>query len=485
MRLLPEVIFNGLASRSFLHGDVAATPSWESVKATCNGERVARFVETAGEELTSALAQAVEGLAKGNDINNNRVNAMSDAHAAEAQGGGSGGGSGGGGGGQQPEMVCSYYGVFRPATAGVKDYLDGIAMISTEDGDGDDGGGGGVDGGAGDGVGGGDGYGDGGGGPANSVAGPAAAPPPLQARRASDPEDDYANAARQMYGAWMMLLPLRSGLQLGKSISKQQMRRLLLYGDCRFAQTIALVFHLCNMQMRHEVNKTVKARVVSTPAAFEAFRELVCDLDFRALLERAREDPQGPEATQVLRKVLPFITLCASKVAWSGASRAAEMTKHMAIARYFDHGSHFTSVALDDVHDELTARFAHPTTSTEHFPWKPSAEFQAALRSGSEGRVRAVPQQMSEGWRQPIGGCVARSALTLSKSLTMLLTLAPSTFTHLNFYPLPPQQHSPGFNQPPLHVEHLPLTLTLAPTLMNPYPRPHSGEASPSLSPSV
>ena len=72
------------------------------------------------------------------------------------------------------------------------------------------------------------------------------------------------------------------------------------------------------------VNKSVAARCVSTPEAFRKFAELVNDGPFRELLAQARENPKGPEATKVLRRVLPFINLAAKAVPWGNRERAAE-----------------------------------------------------------------------------------------------------------------------------------------------------------------
>ena len=158
-------------------------------------------------------------------------------------------------------------------------------------------------------------------------------------RRAADPTNDYDGAAEALYGAWRLQFPLRAGLKVGAPLSDQQMRRLALFFDCRFAHRMDLIFHLADVRMRHAVNKSVAARCVSTPEAFRKFAELVNDGPFRELLAQARENPKGPEATKVLRRVLPFINLCSSRVPWSGGARAHELTRHLAIARYCGHGS--------------------------------------------------------------------------------------------------------------------------------------------------
>ena len=55
-------------------------------------------------------------------------------------------------------------------------------------------------------------------------------------------------------------------------------------------------------------------------------------------------------------------------VAWGVQERAAEVTHHMALCRFSGHGSSFTSMAPDDVHDPLVIRMCHPSRSPEQFP---------------------------------------------------------------------------------------------------------------------
>lgn len=132
--------------------------------------------------------------------------------------------------------------------------------------------------------------------------------------------------------------------------------------------------------------------MLSTPEAFEQFAKLVNDPDFRQLLEAAQADPAGPEAARVLRRVLPFISLCGSRISWSGTERGAEITRHLAISQYSGHGSNFISAAPDDVHDLLTIRHAHPTRSTTSFPNVCPEEFLKALQAETNGeRVVALP----------------------------------------------------------------------------------------------
>ena len=61
------------------------------------------------------------------------------------------------------------------------------------------------------------------------------------------------------------------------------------------------------------------------------------DPDFRALLEKANEDPTAREAKDFMNKVLSFLTICGKAVPHNVMERASTMTQ-MTVAHRF-HGA--------------------------------------------------------------------------------------------------------------------------------------------------
>ena len=57
-------------------------------------------------------------------------------------------------------------------------------------------------------------------------------------------------------------------------------------------------------------------------AADAKFKELVADEGFRALLMRAKADPKGKDARDVIGRVVGFVNLVTAGVPWSGRERA-------------------------------------------------------------------------------------------------------------------------------------------------------------------
>ena len=70
----------------------------------------------------------------------------------------------------------------------------------------------------------------------------------------------------------------------------------MTYYDNRFAQDMGLLFCLANTRMRHEVNQAVSAKAHSSGRAFE-------------LLKDAQAGPKGVAAQDLLKKVLPFLSI--------------------------------------------------------------------------------------------------------------------------------------------------------------------------------
>ena len=372
-RLDAAVVWNAISVRRFLHGVEGGLemPSLEEIERLLDGA-VERHVKEMARGLHDAVSIAADARAAGSDVAGVRAGAMSDEDRAAA-----GLAEDAAGDPDADESASrvpnSYVGVFQVPERNMADFVDAIARITRvgdEEGEGTDGDRG-----------------------APSHAGRAsveedgdppagaqdARPEALRRRRHGDLLDDYDRAAEGIYAAWWAIFPLKQGLRRGKPLSERAMEHLALYYDCRVAHCMSLLFHLGNVRMRHDVNVSVAARVKSTPEAFAEFRTLVCDSDFHTLLQSAQANPKGEAALVLLRKVLPFISLCGARQRWGTQERAAEVTKHIAATRYFGLGSVFNSVSPDDVHDPLSIRMSFPTTGAEEFPASAPDSFYDAL----------------------------------------------------------------------------------------------------------
>ncbi|KOO24354.1 hypothetical protein Ctob_007093 [Chrysochromulina tobinii] len=412
-RLDAAVIWNAISVRRFLHGVEGGLemPSLQEIERLLDGA-VERHVREKARGLHDAVSIAADARGAGSDVAGVRAGAMSDEDRAAAGLAAEDAAGEHNADESASRVPNSYVGVFQVPERNMADFVDAIVRITSM---GDEEGEGTTDGDCG----------------APSHAGGAsleeedgappapgahARPEALRRRRHGELLDDYDRAAEGIYGAWWAIFPLRQGLRRGKPLTERAMEHLALYYDCRVAHCMSLLFHLANVRMRHDVNISVAARVKSTPEAFAEFRRLVCDPDFVKLLQSAQANPKGEAALVLLRKVLPFISLCGAKQRWGTQERAAEVTKHIAATRFFGLGSVFNSVSPDDVHDPLSIRMSFPTTGADEFPAHAPESFYDALVAPDAARQHhgsAPGQDMREATLQRLAdnNPVATSAI--------------------------------------------------------------------------
>ena len=127
-------------------------------------------------------------------------------------------------------------------------------------------------------------------------------------KREADPLDDYNGQSASLYDAFWPVFLLRRGLRQGKALPAPN-RHLMTYYDNRFTQDMGLLFWLANTRMRYEVNQAASAKAHSSGRAFEQFKEAISDEDFEDLLKDAQADPKGVAAQDLLKKMLPFLSI--------------------------------------------------------------------------------------------------------------------------------------------------------------------------------
>ena len=194
------------------------------------------------------------------------------------------------------------------------------------------------------------------------------------------------------------------------------------YYDARFAHDMALVFHSANVAQRHAVNSAVAVKVQSRPDAFAEFNACVNDETFLRMLQRAKENPKGEEAREVMRKVVSFINCSAARVPWGMRERSAEVTNLIAGQRAHGAASVFYTCAPDDVHQPLAVRLSSAHKEYGVFPnaWRPSercrkaSSFLAALQGGPD-KDRVSVTRVSRMTASAILSALSDSELTVAE----------------------------------------------------------------------
>lgn len=134
-----------------------------------------------------------------------------------------------------------------------------------------------------------------------------------------------------------------------------------------------------NTILRHSVNRAVAGRITDNDEEFKAFVKLVHSATFKDDLEKAKEDPKGEAARRVVEKVLRYVRLPGSRVAWSNEERATELGKFINEARGAGDAVTFYSHVFDDVHDVNAVRLGFPFRRHDVFPALGAAETPGIL----------------------------------------------------------------------------------------------------------
>ena len=98
----------------------------------------------------------------------------------------------------------------------------------------------------------------------------------------------------------------------------------------------------------------------------EAFQKILENPSYLRNLRAAEEDPTGPEAAAVLKKVLPFVNLSLRIVPFSMDERASEVTGLIAAILTSGAASMFVTCAIDDVHNPKAALLTMPFKTYDH-----------------------------------------------------------------------------------------------------------------------
>jgi len=143
----------------------------------------------------------------------------------------------------------------------------------------------------------------------------------------------------------------------------------------------------------------VFGRVSSHPELFGKFKGCVNKPDFEETLKKAESDPMGDEARELMKTVLPFITLSGGKVSWGTQERRKEFGKLMALQQVQGAGNNWLSIAPNTVHDINAIRLSHGCTAPlncgrtpedTRFPAATPQDFLKSLRDRTEYKERPV-----------------------------------------------------------------------------------------------
>lgn len=139
-------------------------------------------------------------------------------------------------------------------------------------------------------------------------------------------ENEYTDMHNILSGAFPLLFPRGVPAMYCSGVFPDFLRkRLLLDYTGEYEKDEFFIFSLFSTMQRHDVNKGVGHLAWHSPGIWEPFIELANRPDCAEIMEKALEDPDSEEATEILKKVMPCPRRVGPNLPWSTLERVSEV----------------------------------------------------------------------------------------------------------------------------------------------------------------
>jgi hypothetical protein len=96
-----------------------------------------------------------------------------------------------------------------------------------------------------------------------------------------------------------------------------------------------VIFTLMNQLQRHSVSQSLSCKIKSDRRMFEKFTEIVTAENFHSRCDRASQNPNGIEAQNLLRQLLPLLRVSGGRVPFGPVEQARSLSDLYAMCRRF------------------------------------------------------------------------------------------------------------------------------------------------------
>ena len=159
--------------------------------------------------------------------------------------------------------------------------------------------------------------------------------------------NEYRDNPELIGGAFADLLPLgftKDDVGRGGGLPAKMVKTWFLSRDRRFAKHRAFNHFIFNQRLRHETNLKVSLRVKGNDRLTQELTQLFNAPNFEEKLSIAVKDENSPEASEINKKVLPFLKIVGSRVSWSSLERANTLSRLYAMNQFF--GTSFMFITI-------------------------------------------------------------------------------------------------------------------------------------------
>ena len=133
-------------------------------------------------------------------------------------------------------------------------------------------------------------------------------------------------------------------------MSEKEATCLLLRFTNKVSYCRTLLFLLFDQKQCHSVIGHVHVKIRQDATAFEKFTNLFTSEDFRTKAWMGIANPEGKQAKEVLKKLIPVLTSGGKKTVFGALERRATAGEILATGRAYGAASNFLTVSVENVH---------------------------------------------------------------------------------------------------------------------------------------
>ena len=188
-------------------------------------------------------------------------------------------------------------------------------------------------------------------------------------RRSVAPMDEFTQSNEILTGSNPDVFILGNAYGRTKgALSEKEATHLLLQFTNNASSCRTLLFLLFDQRQRHSVIGQMHVKIRQDAAAFEKFTKLFTSEGFQTKLRMGIANPEGKQAKEVLKKLIPVLTSGGKKTVFGALERRAAAGEILAMGRAYGAASNFLTVSVDDVHTPGVFRLAFRSCNNMNFP---------------------------------------------------------------------------------------------------------------------
>ncbi|CAB9516444.1 helicase PIF1 [Seminavis robusta] len=253
--------------------------------------------------------------------------------------------------------------------------------------------------------------------------------------RDETPVNEFSDMLELLTSSFPQIFLLGNGYsQEGGLLTSIQIEHLLKQYTQAAATNRDFLFYLFDCHIRHTIMRNFAAKIRKDPAAFEQYATLLRDEEFQQKILQAAENPSSPEAKQVLRTVLPVLSLGGRNTIMAGAlGDTSSLSRAMAMAKRYGPVANMVTVTPDDINNPTSFRWACRSSNNFSFPAVVDEDFFESLQKNGTLRTNGnvdVPlnysSRMKKATDNPVA--VALEFRTLLENVMSILIGCPLNF---------------------------------------------------------